>query len=482
MAKIAKLTKPLINRIVGHGEERVDQMLANPLNFRLHPDNQQQALAGAIDDIGFIRSVTVNQRTGRVVDGHLRVTIAARSNVETLPVEYVDLDEAEEAQALLSLDPIAAMAASDKAKLDELMRAVQSDDERVQQMMADLAEREGLEYGKQEQPPAGNVIYTDEQIIDAAFTYFRATGFPYHKMAIHASMQEINKLAQTEPEKLLRSNAGYWVADTYHPHRMHSSADGMKSPYYTFLDDTAFRKSLRLELEFAKKIQEDDVHHLILVNGSQACANFRPGFACYLYRKYCKPNSIVLDTSTGYGGRLVGAIASGVVSLYIGIDPNKPTHEGNERMAQELGFAEKIELYNLPAEDVDPEAVRGRCDFAFTSPPYFAKEHYSEDDTQSWVRYKTGDEWRTGFLRKMIALQFAALKPGSFAIVNIADVKVKNKTYPLEEWAVEDGKAAGFEYVKTDRFELTRRFGAGMEDEVASEPVIIFRKPELLTP
>jgi len=139
--KIAKLNKPLNNRIIGHGEEQVDQLLANPLNFRLHPDNQQQALAGAIDDIGFIRSVTVNQRTGRVVDGHLRVTLAARSGVESLPVEYVDLSEAEEAQALLSLDPIAAMAASDKAKLEELMASVQSDDERVQAMMAEMGEK-----------------------------------------------------------------------------------------------------------------------------------------------------------------------------------------------------------------------------------------------------------------------------------------------------------------------------------------------------
>ena len=56
--KIAKLNKPLVNRIIGHGEEQVDQLLANPLNFRLHPDNQQQALAGAIDDIGFIREVS----------------------------------------------------------------------------------------------------------------------------------------------------------------------------------------------------------------------------------------------------------------------------------------------------------------------------------------------------------------------------------------------------------------------------------------
>ena len=145
MAKsIAKLNKPLRNRIIGSGVEQVDQLLANPLNFRLHPDNQQQSLAGAIDDIGFIRSVTVNKRTGRVIDGHLRVTLALRSGVQELPVEYVDLDEAEEAQALLSLDPIAALAASDKEKLDELMRQVRSDDERVQAMISEIAEHNGM--------------------------------------------------------------------------------------------------------------------------------------------------------------------------------------------------------------------------------------------------------------------------------------------------------------------------------------------------
>jgi len=149
VGKPAKLAKPFRNRIVGHGDEAVDQLLANPKNFRLHPDNQQQALAGSIDDIGFIRSVTVNKVTGCVVDGHLRVTLAMRSGVETIPVEYVELTEEEEAEALLTLDPTAAMAATDKQKLDDLMRQVQSDDERVQQMMADLAEREKLEYGKE---------------------------------------------------------------------------------------------------------------------------------------------------------------------------------------------------------------------------------------------------------------------------------------------------------------------------------------------
>ena len=132
------------NKIVGHDEVAPDQLLAHPDNWRLHPKNQQEALAGAIDDIGFIRSVTVSKRTGRVLDGHLRVTLALRTHQKSIPVEYVDLTEAEEAEALATLDPIAAMAAADKAKLDELMRQVQSDDARVQQMMSDLAQKEGI--------------------------------------------------------------------------------------------------------------------------------------------------------------------------------------------------------------------------------------------------------------------------------------------------------------------------------------------------
>lgn len=142
--KIAKLEKPLASKIIGHGEEKVEDLLANPLNFRIHPDHQQRALAGSIDDIGFIRSVTVNQRTGRVVDGHLRVHLALRSGVETLPVEYVDLDEQEEALALLSLDPIAAMAASDREKLSELMGLIESEDERIKEMIETIQAREGV--------------------------------------------------------------------------------------------------------------------------------------------------------------------------------------------------------------------------------------------------------------------------------------------------------------------------------------------------
>jgi ParB-like chromosome segregation protein Spo0J len=132
------------NRIVGNGEEPLDQILYNPRNWRIHPLSQQDALKGVLEEVGWVQQVIVNKRTGNLIDGHLRCQLAAREGAQTIPVVYVDVSEDEESLVLATLDPIAAMAATDKQKLDELMRAVQSDDERVQAMISELAEHEGM--------------------------------------------------------------------------------------------------------------------------------------------------------------------------------------------------------------------------------------------------------------------------------------------------------------------------------------------------
>jgi len=135
------------NRIIGSDNVDPTQLLAHPDNFRIHPGGQQNALQGSLDTIGWIQQIIVNRLTGHVVDGHLRVQLAMRNNEPLVPVLYVDLTEAEEAQALMSLDPIAAMAGTDKAKLDELLRMVNTDNEQVQEFLSELAKSNGLDYG-----------------------------------------------------------------------------------------------------------------------------------------------------------------------------------------------------------------------------------------------------------------------------------------------------------------------------------------------
>jgi len=127
------------NRIIGSGEESLDNILFNPRNWRIHPLNQQDALKGVLEEVGWVQQVIINKRTGNLIDGHLRCQLAAREGNKTIPVLYVDIDEAEEELVLATLDPIAGMAATDKAKLEQLFQDINSDNENVQKLISEIA-------------------------------------------------------------------------------------------------------------------------------------------------------------------------------------------------------------------------------------------------------------------------------------------------------------------------------------------------------
>jgi hypothetical protein len=139
-----RATAPWRNRIVGSGEEDPTQLLANPANWRIHGKEQQRALAGALSEVGWVAQVLVNRRTGHVVDGHLRVELAISKGEPTIPVTYVDLSEDEERMVLATLDPLAAMAGVDQAKLEELLRDLTPSDDALATMLAELADQNGI--------------------------------------------------------------------------------------------------------------------------------------------------------------------------------------------------------------------------------------------------------------------------------------------------------------------------------------------------
>jgi hypothetical protein len=109
------------SRIVGFSEIAPDQLLANPLNARRHPAVQRDALRASLDALGWVAPVLVNQRTGRMVDGHARVEEALSAGLATVPVITVDVSEEDERLMLATFDPIGAMATTDQAVLDQLL-------------------------------------------------------------------------------------------------------------------------------------------------------------------------------------------------------------------------------------------------------------------------------------------------------------------------------------------------------------------------
>lgn len=120
------------NRIVGSGIVAAGELVANPLNARTHPQFQERAMQGALDEIGWIQDVIVNQRSGRLIDGHLRLALALQRGVDTqIPVKYVDLDDNEERLALLTLDPLSALAEVDNDRMSVLLDGIRCNEQSV---------------------------------------------------------------------------------------------------------------------------------------------------------------------------------------------------------------------------------------------------------------------------------------------------------------------------------------------------------------
>jgi ParB-like chromosome segregation protein Spo0J len=104
------------------------------MNWRLHPKRQEEALAGALSQVGWVQTIMLNQRTGNMIDGHLRVKLALRRHEPEVPIIIVDLSEIEERMVLATLDPIAGMAGTDNDRLKALLSEIETTDASVQSM------------------------------------------------------------------------------------------------------------------------------------------------------------------------------------------------------------------------------------------------------------------------------------------------------------------------------------------------------------
>ena len=109
-----------------------------------------------------------------------------------------------------------------------------------------------------------------------------------------------------------------------------------------------------------------------------------------------------------------------------------------------------MEIFQLGSEVVHKEKnfkrYKGKIDFIFTSPPYFAAEGYSEDENQSFKKFPTYEEWRDGFLTQTLKTCVEYLKPNRWMCWNIADVSFGSRFYPLERDSVEIMKSLGMRY------------------------------------
>jgi hypothetical protein len=127
------------NRIKGHRRVRAGDLVPHELNPRLHSEAQRAALAALYEEVGFARSLLAYELPDgrlKLIDGHLRREMNPDQIVE---VEILDVDDGEARALLLSLDPLAALADYDRARLDELREAAVTRSDAVANLWRSIA-------------------------------------------------------------------------------------------------------------------------------------------------------------------------------------------------------------------------------------------------------------------------------------------------------------------------------------------------------
>lgn len=109
------------SRIVGSDMVDPSILCPNPKNWRRHPKHQQDAMTNVFNEIGWIQDIIVNKTTGNIIDGHMRAELAVKNKEKLVPVKYVELTPDEERQALISYDPLSALAEQDNEMLKQLL-------------------------------------------------------------------------------------------------------------------------------------------------------------------------------------------------------------------------------------------------------------------------------------------------------------------------------------------------------------------------
>lgn len=266
------------------------------------------------------------------------------------------------------------------------------------------------------------------------------------------------------------------------------------------------------------------IHQVFRLSCGQPAVNFPALTAKWIYENYTSHINQdepvhIYDSSSGWGGRIIGAMSSRKKVHYIGTDPNPDNYIseiGKTRYEYIADFYNQncIDDYSdtfnkffevtkqsntyhvfrdgseLIHNNPDFQQYKGKLDLAFTSPPYFNREQYSQDPNQSFKAYAEYEDWRENFLRPTLTTIYNYLKNDRYILWNIASIKIgKNTYFDLEGDSKKILQELGCEYKGKLKMLMTRMIGLDPESEgilnsvehngrvYKYEPIFVFYKP-----
>ena len=322
------------------------------------------------------------------------------------------------------------------------------------------------------------------------------------------------QLQQSDILHLTREQVKEYKEKDWLVYRNHSTFDIDKMPDNMVYNIRVYKKDKKI---FPRGFASFRIGYI------QVAVNYPSMTAKYLYERFTediRDQDVIniYDPSAGWGGRILGAMAvrDDRSIHYVGTDPNPDNFHGgvsggqyghladfyNTRTYRGNPFFSETNTYRIfkeCAEEIhlNPDfkkEYKGKIDLIFTSPPYFNREAYSEDPSQSYKKFgHSYDAWRHGFLAPTLETCVEYLKPDRYLLWNVADLLIKKQFLPLEQDSRDILESLGMEYQYTLKMAMELMPGQNRLDEngvpmcknyckvngkyLKYEPILVFKKP-----
>ena len=314
----------------------------------------------------------------------------------------------------------------------------------------------------------------DEAPLEGLWSEVRAYGFPYKRgwMDTNELFHELMNFVATQAEsrvdtmhsfEVVKSSAiettpfarirwlpGDYrincITDTYTEdarmrcRRTNKAGKALPSPYEQFNDAVPFLidEVLRKKQDVTPETMRDAIWTM---KGSRLCPAIQEASGHGVTKvvsilRHFKARR-VLDPCSGYGDRLIAAIASGV-DEYCGFDPNTDLIDGHTRIMRTLPGGERFSIQPIPFEDA--ELPKEHFNMVYTSPPYGGDTHLelygapsSDRRMQSSEKFK-GNAWMDWLLKCVVAKCWQALQTNGHMIIHISDHRTNKIVGPLQQF------------------------------------------------
>lgn len=332
-----------------------------------------------------------------------------------------------------------------------------------------------------------------QQIEDEVFDIYRSAGIiPIHYYNLEGCQEQIMALASKSKRidnKILPvgNNEGltlgrFWFENMQDAFTRNNKEVSLRS---RFNNDRKLKRAINLCYKHRNDGDEAVIPKNLrrafdLVDGG-SIQNFKPMNARAVWEYICPTLwGRVLDFSSGYGGRMMGAMTSRMRYHYTGIDPNTKTYNGLVALGEllnECGQGSGYEMNHLQSELFNPDPKS--YDAAFSSPPYFNLETYCNEDTQCMNKCGDLDGWFELYVEPTLNMLHKGLADDGIYAVNIADYKFDKENYQIVERWKELSEKVGFKYDQTVKMLLNVRPGQGnnrQTNAIKYEGIYIFTK------